>query len=63
MLDGDELRALFADAVDELAVDGRTVRGIERRLIDAGLSHTIAKRAVSLAKEVAKLFDDARRNA
>jgi hypothetical protein len=56
------LRELFSNAVDELE-RGADVRLIERGLREAGLSHTIAKGFVSVAKQVARIFAEGQRNA
>ena len=55
-LDGQELRVLFAETVDDIAAGTVTVRQIEHRLRDAGMPQALAKKFIWQAKATALMF-------
>ncbi len=62
MINGDELRVLFAETVDDIAAGTVTVRQIEHRLRDAGLPQGLAKTFISQAKATAIMFLECERS-
>ena len=56
MIEGQELRHLFAETVDAIAGGSTSVREIEDRLRTAGMPQALARRFISMAKDVALMF-------